>query len=31
MHLKMVNILLSLRLFAKQWAGYKVLVKCDNE
>ena len=29
--LEMVNILLAVRLFQKQWAGRKVLIKCDNE
>ena len=30
-HLEMINILLSIRLFQAQWAGRKVLIKCDNE
>ena len=30
-HLEMVNILVAVRLFAKQWQGVKLLVKCDNE
>ena len=30
-HLEMVNILLAVRLFAKFWAGKRVLVKCDND
>ena len=30
-HLEMVNILLAVRLFQAQWAGKKVLIKCDNE
>ena len=27
----MVNILVALRLFAPQWSGRKILVKCDNQ
>ena len=30
-HLKMINILLSLRLFKHQWSRRKVLIRCDNE
>ena len=30
-HLEMVNILVAIRLFTKQWAGRKILVKCDNQ
>ena len=30
-HLEMGNILVAIRLFAKQWQGVKLLVKCDNE
>ena len=30
-HLEMGNILVAVRLFAKQWQGVKLLVKCDNE
>ena len=29
--LEMVNILLAVKLFQTQWAGRKILVKCDNE
>ena len=29
--LEMVNILLAVKLFQAQWAGRKILVKCDNE
>ena len=30
-HLEMINILLSIRIFAKHWQGCRVLVKCNNE
>ena len=30
-HLEMVNIVMALRLFARLWAGTRILVKCDNE
>ena len=30
-HLKMVNMLVSVKLFQAQWPGRKVLIKCDNE
>ena len=30
-HLEMVNILVAIRLFAGQWTGCKILVKCDNQ
>ena len=30
-HLEMVNILVAIRLFARQWTGSKILVKCDNQ
>ena len=30
-HLEMVNILLALRLFHRQWSSRKVLIQCDNE
>ena len=29
--LEMLNILLAVRLFHAQWAGRKILIKCDNE
>ena len=29
-HLEMVNILLAVRLFKRQWASKKVLIHCDN-
>ena len=29
--LEMVNILLAVRLFQAQWAGRKILIKCDTE
>ena len=30
-HLEMVNILLAVRLFKRQWSSRKVLIQCDNE
>ena len=30
-HLKMIDILFAMRLFAQQRVGHRVLVKCDNE
>ena len=30
-HLKMVNIVLALRLFAQYWTGTRILIKCDND
>ena len=30
-HLEMLNILVALRVWAKQWANKKVLLKCDNQ
>ena len=30
-HLEMVNILLAVRLFQRQWSGRRVLIRCDNE
>ena len=30
-HLERVKVLLAVRLFQTQWAGRKVLIKCDNE
>ena len=29
-HLEMVNILLAVRLFKRQWVSNKVLIHCDN-
>ena len=29
-HLEMLNILVALRVWAKQWANKKILLKCDN-
>ena len=29
-HLEMVNILLAIRLFKRQWSSRKVLIQCDN-
>ena len=29
-HLKMVNVLLAVRMFAKAWAK-RLLIKCDNQ
>ena len=30
-HLEMLNILVALRVWAKQWASKKILLKCDNQ
>ena len=30
-HLEMVNILIAVRLFQRQWASSRVLIRCDNE
>ena len=30
-HLEMLNILVALRVWAKQWANKKILLKCDNQ
>ena len=30
-HLEMVNILIAVRLFKRQWASSRVLIHCDNE
>ena len=30
-HLEMVNILIAMRLFQRQWASRRVLIRCDNE
>ena len=29
--LEMVNILLAVKLFETQWAGRKIIIKCDNQ
>ena len=30
-HLEMINIMVALKMFASQWKGLKLLVKCDND
>ena len=30
-HLEMVNILITIRLFTFLWASKKILIRCDNE
>ena len=30
-HLKMVNILVALRVYAGMWKGSRILIKCDND
>ena len=30
-HLEMLNILVALRVWAKQWSNKKILLKCDNQ
>ena len=30
-HLEMVNILVALKVFCRQWAGKRVMVHCDNQ
>ena len=31
MHLEMVNIIIAVKFFKRQWASHRVLICCDNE